>query len=154
MYVSQVAADGAAGRSGELCVGDKVLSVDGRSLVGLTLADTLAALRASQASATVTLLVVHAPLVADLVLSRPSADARLGLQITDGDIVRVVPGGLAYIAGLRPGMRCISATDANHVAHTSVPAITALLHTFVGTLSIASMPRYAFDNLTATPMPV
>eukprot|EP00123_Amoebidium_parasiticum_P022616 comp91242_c0_seq1/m.48553 comp91242_c0_seq1/g.48553 ORF comp91242_c0_seq1/g.48553 comp91242_c0_seq1/m.48553 type:complete len:281 (-) comp91242_c0_seq1:35-877(-) len=148
LLVARLDPQGAASWGAELMVGDKVLAVDGRALTGLGREEACQILVDTQHQTRVTLVVVACPPVDEYSLCRLTTDTRLGLQVNRGVILRVASDGLASRHKVRPGHRIVKIEEDGAV-HTSIEQMTEALHTFVGSISITTMPLALYDTMTS-----
>ncbi|XP_068853235.1 amyloid-beta A4 precursor protein-binding family A member 3 isoform X1 [Aphelocoma coerulescens] len=75
---------GPAERSGELSIGDRLMSVNGTSLVGLPLGTCQSIIREVKHQTEVTLNIVHCPPVTTAVIRRPDSKYQLGFCVENG----------------------------------------------------------------------
>lgn len=106
---------GPAARAG-LSIGDRLMALDGRSLVGLPLPTCQATLREAKPLTRVTLSIVHCPPVTTAVVRRPHAGEQLGFCVENGVICSLLRGGVAERGGVRVGHRIIEINGQSVVA--------------------------------------
>ncbi|KAJ6655163.1 hypothetical protein lerEdw1_005641 [Lerista edwardsae] len=107
---------GAAERSGKLSIGDRIMSVNGTSLVGLPLSTCQSIIRDLKHQTEVTLNVVHCPPVTTAIVRRPDTKYPLGFCVENGIICSLMRGGIAERGGIRVGHRIIEINGQSVVA--------------------------------------
>ncbi|XP_015276072.1 PREDICTED: amyloid beta A4 precursor protein-binding family A member 3 [Gekko japonicus] len=107
---------GAAETSGSLSIGDRIMSVNGTSLVGLPLATCQNIIRDLKTQTEVTLKVVHCPPVTTAIVRRPDTKYPLGFCVENGIICSLMRGGIAERGGIRVGHRIIEINGQSGVA--------------------------------------
>eukprot|EP01134_Creolimax_fragrantissima_P007119 CFRG7119T1 len=143
-YVCGITPGGAAADMAELQVGDKVISINGKSVVGLSEEEIYQKLLETHPLTAVTLSVIYSPLVFDFDLKRIRPHNHLGMQVLDAVIVRVSKDGLAYKMGIRSNHRITKLED-GEFQYTHARDITRILHAFVGTIKIYTMAVPVFN---------
>ncbi|XP_068089892.1 amyloid-beta A4 precursor protein-binding family A member 3 isoform X6 [Hyperolius riggenbachi] len=118
---------GPAERSGELCIGDHVISVNGTSLVGLPFSTCQGLIRELKDQSEVTLSIVHCPPVVTAIIYKPHPTYQLGFCVEDGVICSLVRGGIAEKGGIRVGHRIIEINGQSVVATSHEKIIQTLL---------------------------
>ncbi len=109
MVVVHVSPLGAAGRHGQLRVGDLLLKVNGQSLVCLLPREVAAILKsATKARTEVLLEIIPQPPARDATLARASDCDPWGFTLCDGVVAAIQPGSAAERAGLVLGHRIVS----------------------------------------------
>ncbi|XP_071584244.1 amyloid-beta A4 precursor protein-binding family A member 3 isoform X1 [Heliangelus exortis] len=144
---------GPAERSGELSIGDCLMSVNRTSLVGLPLPTCQSIIRELKHQTEVTLNIVHCPPVTTAVIRRPDSKYQLGFCVENGVICSLMRGGIAERGGIRVGHRIIEINGQSVVA-TPHEKIIQILTQAVSEVHIKTMPASTFRLLTGQEQPL
>ncbi|XP_010220081.1 PREDICTED: amyloid beta A4 precursor protein-binding family A member 3 [Tinamus guttatus] len=144
---------GPAEKSGELSIGDRLMSVNGTSLVGLPLTTCQSIIRELKHQTEVTLNIVHCPPVTTAVIRRPDSKYQLGFCVENGVICSLMRGGIAEKGGIRVGHRIIEINGQSVVA-TPHEKIIQILTQAVSEVHIKTMPASTYRLLTGQEQPV
>ncbi|KFQ76687.1 Amyloid beta A4 precursor protein-binding family A member 1, partial [Phoenicopterus ruber ruber] len=144
---------GPAERSGELSIGDCLMSVNRTSLVGLPLTTCQSIIRELKHQTEVTLNIVHCPPVTTAVIRRPSSKYQLGFCVENGVICSLMRGGIAERGGIRVGHRIIEINGQSVVA-TPHEKIIQILTQAVSEVHIKTMPASTYRLLTGQEQPI
>ncbi|XP_030074851.1 amyloid-beta A4 precursor protein-binding family A member 3 [Microcaecilia unicolor] len=144
---------GPAEKSGELSIGDRLMSVNGTSLVGLPLATCQGIIRDLKPLTEVTLSIVHCPPVTTAIIRRTDAKHQLGFCVEDGIICSLMRGGIAERGGIRVGHRIIEINGQSVVATPHEKIIQTLMNA-VGEVHIKTMPASTYRLLTGQEQPI
>ncbi|XP_058714807.1 amyloid-beta A4 precursor protein-binding family A member 3 isoform X2 [Poecile atricapillus] len=144
---------GPAERSGELSIGDRLMSVNGTSLVGLPLGTCQSIIRELKHQTEVTLNIVHCPPVTTAVIRRPDSTYQLGFCVENGVICSLMRGGIAERGGIRVGHRIIEINGQSVVA-MSHEKIIQILTEAVSEVHIKTMPASTYRLLTGQEQPI
>ncbi|KAM6332035.1 amyloid-beta A4 precursor protein-binding family A member 3 [Alca torda] len=144
---------GPAERSGELSIGDRLMSVNGTSLVGLPLATCQTVIRELKHQTEVMLNIVHCPPVTTAVIRRPDSKYQLGFCVENGVICSLMRGGIAERGGIRVGHRIIEINGQSVVA-TPHEKIIQILTQAVSEVHIKTMPASTYRLLTGQEQPI
>ncbi|XP_075031859.1 amyloid-beta A4 precursor protein-binding family A member 3 isoform X2 [Calonectris borealis] len=144
---------GPAERSGELSIGDRLMSVNGTSLVGLPLTTCQSIIRELKHQREVTLNIVHCPPVTTAVIRRPDSKYQLGFCVENGVICSLMRGGIAERGGIRVGHRIIEINGQSVVA-TPHEKIIQILTQAVSEVRIKTMPASTYRLLTGQEQPI
>ncbi|XP_014804534.1 PREDICTED: amyloid beta A4 precursor protein-binding family A member 3 isoform X2 [Calidris pugnax] len=144
---------GPAERSGELSIGDRLMSVNGTSLVGLPLTSCQSIIRELKHQTEVTLNIVHCPPVTTAVIRRPDSKYQLGFCVENGVICSLMRGGIAERGGIRVGHRIIEINGQSVVA-TPHEKIIQILTQAVSEVHIKTMPASTYRLLTGQEQPI
>ncbi|KAM6993293.1 amyloid-beta A4 precursor protein-binding family A member 3 [Passerculus sandwichensis] len=144
---------GPAERSGELSIGDRLMSVNGTSLVGLPLGTCQSIIRELKHQTEVTLNIVHCPPVTTAVIRRPDSKYQLGFCVENGVICSLMRGGIAERGGIRVGHRIIEINGQSVVA-TPHDKIIQILTEAVSEVHIKTMPASTYRLLTGQEQPL
>ncbi|XP_065556003.1 amyloid-beta A4 precursor protein-binding family A member 3 [Lathamus discolor] len=143
---------GPAERSGELSIGDRLMCINGMSLVGLPLATCQSIIRELKHQTEVTLNIVHCPPVTTAVIRRPDSKYQLGFCVENGVICSLMRGGIAERGGIRVGHRIIEINGQSVVA-TPHEKIIQILTQAVSEVHIKTMPASTYRLLTGQEQP-
>ncbi|VDK40620.1 unnamed protein product [Taenia asiatica] len=150
---------GPAARCGQLNIGNRIISINGQSLVGLPLATCQSLFKvpyllvlATKNQTAVKLVIVNCSPVVEVLIRRPDQKFQLGFSVQDGVICSLLRGGIAERGGIRVDHRIIEINGESVVA---VPHeyIVNLLATSVGEIYIRTMPTSIFRLLTGQDTP-
>ncbi|NWH82610.1 APBA1 protein, partial [Piaya cayana] len=144
---------GPAEQSGELSIGDRLMSVNGTSLVGLPLTTCQSIIRELKHQTEVMLNIVHCPPVTTAVIRRPDSKYQLGFCVENGVICSLMRGGIAERGGIRVGHRIIEINGQSVVA-TPHDKIIQLLTQAVSEVHIKTMPASTYRLLTGQEQPL
>ncbi|NWX18881.1 APBA1 protein, partial [Aegotheles bennettii] len=144
---------GPAERSGELSIGDRLMSVNGTSLVGLPLPTCQMGAPELKHQTEVTLNIVHCPPVTTAVIRRPGSKYQLGFCVENGVICSLMRGGIAERGGIRVGHRIIEINGQSVVA-TPHEKIIQILTQAVSEVHIKTMPASTYRLLTGQEQPI
>ncbi|NXA42665.1 APBA1 protein, partial [Eudromia elegans] len=144
---------GPAEKSGELSIGDRLMSVNGTSLVGLPLTTCQSIIRELKHQTEVTLNIVHCPPVTTAVIRRPNSKYQLGFCVENGVICSLMRGGIAEKGGIRVGHRIIEINGQSVVA-TPHEKIIQILAQAVSEVHIKTMPASTYRLLTGQEQPL
>nr|XP_033812601.1 amyloid-beta A4 precursor protein-binding family A member 3 [Geotrypetes seraphini] len=144
---------GPAEKSGELSIGDRLMSVNGISLVGLPLATCQGFIRDLKPLTEVTMSIVHCPPVTTAIIRRSDAKHQLGFCVEDGIICSLMRGGIAERGGIRVGHRIIEINGQSVVATPHEKIIQTLMNA-VGEVHIKTMPASTYRLLTGQEQPI
>ncbi|XP_061211828.1 amyloid-beta A4 precursor protein-binding family A member 3 [Neopsephotus bourkii] len=144
---------GPAERSGELSIGDRLMCVNGMSLVGLPLATCQSIIREVKHQTEVTLNIVHCPPVTTAIIRRPDSKYQLGFCVENGVICSLMRGGIAERGGIRVGHRIIEINGQSVVA-TPHEKIIQILTQAVSEVHIKTMPASTYRLLTGQEQPL
>ncbi|NWU93194.1 APBA1 protein, partial [Upupa epops] len=153
VVVANLMHGGPVERSGELSIGDRLMSVNGTSLVGLPLATCQSILRELKHQTEVMLNIVHCPPVTTAIIRRPSSKYQLGFCVENGVICSLMRGGIAERGGIRVGHRIIEINGQSVVA-TPHEKIIQILTEAVSEVHIKTMPASTYRLLTGQEQPV
>lgn len=153
VVVANLLHGGPAERSGELSIGDRVMSVNGVSLVGLPIATCQGIIRDLKNQSEVKLRIVHCPPVTMAIIKRPDPKYQLGFSVEDGIICSLMRGGIAERGGIRVGHRIIEINGQSVVATPQDKIIHILTHA-VGEIHLKTMPASTYRLLTGQEQPV
>ncbi|XP_073180819.1 amyloid-beta A4 precursor protein-binding family A member 3 isoform X2 [Lepidochelys kempii] len=148
VVVANLMHGGPAEKCGELSIGDRLMSVNGTSLVGLPLSTCQSIIRTE-----VTLSIVHCPPVTTAIVRRPDSKYPLGFCVEDGIICSLMRGGIAERGGIRVGHRIIEINGQSVVA-TPHEKIIQLLTQAVSEVHIKTMPASTYRLLTGQEQPI
>ncbi|XP_067413369.1 amyloid-beta A4 precursor protein-binding family A member 3 [Emydura macquarii macquarii] len=143
---------GPAEKCGELSIGDRLMSVNGTSLVGLPLSMCQSIIRDLKPQTEVTLNIVHCPPVTTAIIHRPDSKYPLGFCVEDGVICSLIRGGIAERGGIRVGHRIIEINGQSVVA-TAHEKIIQILTQAVSEVHIKTMPASTYRLLTGQEQP-
>nr|XP_020636608.1 amyloid beta A4 precursor protein-binding family A member 3 [Pogona vitticeps]XP_020636609.1 amyloid beta A4 precursor protein-binding family A member 3 [Pogona vitticeps] len=143
---------GAAERSGKLSIGDRIMSINGTSLVGLPLTTCQSIIRDLKNQTEVTLRVVHCPPVTTAIVRRPDPKYPLGFCVENGIICSLMRGGIAERGGIRVGHRIIEINGQSVVAMPHEKIIQILTQA-VSEVHIKTMPTSTYRLLTGQEQP-
>lgn len=144
---------GPAEKSGELSIGDRIMSINGTSLVGLPLATCQNIVRDLKSLRHIALSIVHCPPVTTAIIRRPDSKHQLGFCVEDGIICSLMRGGIAERGGIRVGHRIIEINDQSVVATPHEKIIQTLMNA-VGEVHIKTMPASTYRLLTGQEQPI
>ncbi|OXB69983.1 UNVERIFIED_CONTAM: hypothetical protein H355_000034 [Colinus virginianus] len=144
---------GPAERSGELSIGDRLMSINGTSLVGLPLTTCQSIIRELKHQTEVTLNIVHCSPVTTAVIRRPDSKYQLGFCVENGVICSLMRGGIAEKGGIRVGHRIIEINGQSVVA-TPHEKIIQILTQAVSEVHIKTMPASTYRLLTGQEQPI
>ncbi|XP_042560071.1 amyloid-beta A4 precursor protein-binding family A member 3 isoform X2 [Clupea harengus] len=153
VVVANLLHGGPAERSGELSIGDRIMSVNGTSMVGLPIATCNNIIRDLKNQAQVKLSIVHCPPVTMAIIKRPDPKYQLGFSVEDGIICSLMRGGIAERGGIRVGHRIIEINGQSVVA-TPHEKIIHILTNAVGEIHLKTMPASTYRLLTGQEQPV
>ncbi|KAF7703477.1 amyloid-beta A4 precursor protein-binding family A member 3 [Silurus meridionalis] len=153
VVVANLLHGGAAERSGELSIGDRIMSVNGASLVGLPITTCHNIIRDLKNQAQVKLSIVHCPPVTMAIIKRPNPKYQLGFSVEDGIICSLMRGGIAERGGIRVGHRIIEINGQSVVA-TPHEKIIQILTNAVGEIHLKTMPTSTYRLLTGQEQPL
>ncbi|XP_054836811.1 amyloid-beta A4 precursor protein-binding family A member 3 isoform X2 [Eublepharis macularius] len=144
---------GSAETSGSLSIGDRIMSINGTSLVGLPLGTCQNIIRDLKNQTEVTLKVVHCPPVTTAIVRRPDTKYPLGFCVENGIICSLMRGGIAERGGIRVGHRIIEINGQSVVAMAHEKIIQILTQA-VSEVHIKTMPASTYRLLTGQEQPV
>ncbi|XP_060550914.1 amyloid-beta A4 precursor protein-binding family A member 3-like isoform X2 [Pantherophis guttatus] len=144
---------GAAERSGKLSIGDRIMSINGTSLVGLPLASCQNIIRDLKNQTEVILSIVHCPPVTTAIVRRPGTKYPLGFSVENGIICSLMRGGIAERGGVRVGHRIIEINGQSVVAMPH-EKIIHILSQAVSEVHIKTMPASTYRLLTGQEQPI
>ncbi|NXD87552.1 APBA1 protein, partial [Halcyon senegalensis] len=153
VVVANLMHGGPAERSGELSIGDRLMSVNGTSLVGLPLSTCQSIIRELKHQTEVMLNIVHCPPVTTAVIRRPDSKYQLGFCVENGVICSLMRGGIAERGGIRVGHRIIEINGQSVVA-TPHEKIIQMLTQAVSEVHIKTMPASTYRLLTGQEQPL
>ncbi|XP_007233190.2 amyloid-beta A4 precursor protein-binding family A member 3 [Astyanax mexicanus] len=153
VVVANLLHGGPAERSGELSIGDRIMSVNGTSLVGLPITTCHNIIRDLKSQAQVKISIVHCPPVTMAIIKRPDPKYQLGFSVEDGIICSLMRGGIAERGGIRVGHRIIEINGQSVVA-TPHEKIIQILSNAVGEIHLKTMPTSTYRLLTGQEQPV
>ncbi|KAG1934390.1 amyloid-beta A4 precursor protein-binding family A member 3 [Pimephales promelas] len=153
VVVANLLHGGPAERSGALSIGDRIMSVNGTSLVGLPIATCQSTIRDLKNLSTIKLSIVHCPPVTMAIIKRPDPKYQLGFSVEDGIICSLMRGGIAERGGIRVGHRIIEINGQSVVA-TPHDKIIHILSSAVGEIHLKTMPTSTYRLLTGLDQPV
>uniref|UniRef100_A0AAY5F0T7 Amyloid-beta A4 precursor protein-binding family A member 3 n=1 Tax=Electrophorus electricus TaxID=8005 RepID=A0AAY5F0T7_ELEEL len=153
VVVANLLHGGPAERSGELSIGDRIMSVNGTSLVGLSISACHSIIRDLKNQSQVKLNIVHCPPVTMAIIRRPDPKYQLGFSVEDGIICSLMRGGIAERGGIRVGHRIIEINGQSVVA-TPHDKIIHILSSAVGEIHLKTMPTSTYRLLTGQEQPV
>lgn len=153
VVVANMLHGGPAERCGELSIGDRIMSVNGTSLVGLPIHTCQNIIRDLKSQKYVKLSIVHCPPVTMAIIRRPDPKFQLGFSVEDGIICSLMRGGIAERGGIRVGHRIIEINGQSVVATTHDKIIQTLTNA-VGEIHLKTMPASTYRLLTGQEQPV
>lgn len=153
VVVANLLHGGPAERCGELSIGDRVMSINGTSLVGLPITTCQNIIRDQKSKKYVRLSIVHCPPVTMAIIRRPDPKFQLGFSVEDGIICSLMRGGIAERGGIRVGHRIIEINGQSVVA-TPHDKIIQILTNAVGEIHLKTMPASTYRLLTGQEQPV
>ncbi|XP_038239808.1 amyloid-beta A4 precursor protein-binding family A member 3 isoform X1 [Dermochelys coriacea] len=154
VVVANLMHGGPAEKCGELSIGDRLMSVNGTSLVGLPLGTCQSIIRQDLKSQTeVMLSIVHCPPVTTAIVRRPDSKYPLGFCVEDGIICSLMRGGIAERGGIRVGHRIIEINGQSVVAMPH-EKIIQLLTQAISEVHIKTMPASTYRLLTGQEQPI
>lgn len=153
VVVANMLHGGPAERCGELSIGDRIMSVNGTSLVGLPIHTCQNIIRDLKTQKYVKLSIVHCPPVTMAIIRRPDPKYQLGFSVEDGTICSLMRGGIAERGGIRVGHRIIEINGQSVVATTHEKIIQTLTNA-VGEIHLKTMPASTYRLLTGQEQPV
>ncbi|KAF7656307.1 hypothetical protein LDENG_00043710 [Lucifuga dentata] len=153
VVVANLLHGGPAERCGELSIGDRIMSVNGTSLVGLPIDTCQNIIRDLKNQKCVKLSIVHCPPVTMAIIRRPDPKFQLGFSVEDGIICSLMRGGIAERGGIRVGHRIIEINGQSVVA-TSHDKIIHILTSAVGEIHLKTMPASTYRLLTGQEQPL
>lgn len=153
VVVANLLHGGPAERSGELSIGDRIMSVNGTSLVGLPIATCQSIIRDLKNLSIIKLSIVHCPPVTSAIIKRPDPKYQLGFSVEDGIICSLMRGGIAERGGIRVGHHIIEINGQSVVA-TPHEKIIQILSNAVGEIHLKTMPTSTYRLLTGLDQPV
>uniref|UniRef100_A0A3Q3KXG4 Amyloid-beta A4 precursor protein-binding family A member 3 n=1 Tax=Mastacembelus armatus TaxID=205130 RepID=A0A3Q3KXG4_9TELE len=153
VVVANLLHGGPAERCGELSIGDRIMSVNGTSLVGLPITTCQNIIRDLKNQKYVKLSIVHCPPVTMAIIKRPDPKFQLGFSVEDGIICSLMRGGIAERGGIRVGHRIIEINGQSVVA-TPHDKIIQILTNAVGEIHLKTMPASTYRLLTGQEQPV
>uniref|UniRef100_A0A3B4ZCC8 Amyloid-beta A4 precursor protein-binding family A member 3 n=1 Tax=Stegastes partitus TaxID=144197 RepID=A0A3B4ZCC8_9TELE len=153
VVVANLLHGGPAERCGELSIGDRIMSVNGTSLVGLPITTCQNIIRDLKSQKYVKLSIVHCPPVTMAIIRRPEPKFQLGFSVEDGIICSLMRGGIAERGGIRVGHRIIEINGQSVVA-TPHDKIIQILTNAVGEIHLKTMPASTYRLLTGQEQPV
>lgn len=153
VVVANMLHGGPAERCGELSIGDRIMSVNGTSLVGLPIHTCQNIIRDLKSQKYVKLSIVHCPPVTMAIIRRPDPKYQLGFSVEDGIICSLMRGGIAERGGIRVGHRIIEINGQSVVATTHDKIIQTLTNA-VGEIHLKTMPASTYRLLTGQEQPV
>ncbi|XP_046906224.1 amyloid-beta A4 precursor protein-binding family A member 3 [Hypomesus transpacificus] len=153
VVVANLLHGGPAERSGALSIGDRIMSVNGTSLVGLPIATCQSIIRDLKNQDGVKLSIVHCPPVTMAIIKRPDPKFQLGFSVEDGIICSLMRGGIAERGGIRVGHRIIEINGQSVVA-TPHDKIINILTNAVGEIHLKTMPASTYRLLTGQEQPI
>ncbi|CAK9297533.1 unnamed protein product [Gordionus sp. m RMFG-2023] len=141
-----------ATRGKRLNVGDRIISVNGFSLVGLPLEACQARIKGCHKESIVRLKVIPCSPVVQVKIKRPDSKFQLGFSVQNGTICSLLRGGIAERGGIRVGHRIIEINGESVVA---IPhdQIVKILSTSIGEIEMKTMPTSIFRLLTGIETP-
>ncbi|CAN9500932.1 unnamed protein product [Ophioblennius macclurei] len=153
VVVANLLHGGPAERCGELSIGDRIMSINGTSLVGLPITACQNIIRDLKNQKYVKLSIVHCPPVTMAIIRRPDPKFQLGFSVEDGIICSLMRGGIAERGGIRVGHRIIEINGQSVVA-TPHDKIIQILTNAVGEIHLKTMPASTYRLLTGQEQPV
>lgn len=153
VVVANLLHGGPAERCGELSIGDRIMSVNGTSMVGLPITTCQNIIRDLKSQKYVKLSIVHCPPVTMAIIRRPDPKFQLGFSVEDGIICSLMRGGIAERGGIRVGHRIIEINGQSVVA-TTHDKIIQILTNAVGEIHLKTMPASTYRLLTGQEQPV
>lgn len=153
VVVTNLLHGGPAERCGELSIGDRIMSVNSTSLVGLPITTCQNIIRDLKSQKYVKLSIVHCPPVTMAIIRRPDPKFQLGFSVEDGIICSLMRGGIAERGGIRVGHRIIEINGQSVVA-TPHDKIIQILTNAVGEIHLKTMPASTYRLLTGQEQPV
>ncbi|KAB5559282.1 hypothetical protein PHYPO_G00027300 [Pangasianodon hypophthalmus] len=154
VVVANLLHGGAAERSGELSIGDRIMSVNGASLVGLPITTCHNIIRDLKNQSQVKLSIVHCPPVTMAIIKfNLTQKYQLGFSVEDGIICSLMRGGIAERGGIRVGHRIIEINGQSVVA-TPHDKIIHILTNAVGEIHLKTMPTSTYRLLTGQEQPL
>uniref|UniRef100_A0A8C2XMS1 Amyloid-beta A4 precursor protein-binding family A member 3 n=1 Tax=Cyclopterus lumpus TaxID=8103 RepID=A0A8C2XMS1_CYCLU len=153
VVVANLLHGGPAERCGELSIGDRIMSVNSTSLVGLPITTCQNIIRDLKSQKYVKLSIVHCPPVTMAIIRRPDPKFQLGFSVEDGIICSLMRGGIAERGGIRVGHRIIEINTQSVVA-TPHDKIIQILTNAVGEIHLKTMPASTYRLLTGQEQPV
>lgn len=153
VVVANLLHGGPAERCGELSIGDRIMSVNGTSMVGLPITTCQNIIRDLKSQKYIKLSIVHCPPVTMAIIRRPDPKFQLGFSVEDGIICSLMRGGIAERGGIRVGHRIIEINGQSVVA-TPHDKIIQILTNAVGEIHLKTMPASTYRLLTGQEQPV
>ncbi|XP_061831888.2 amyloid-beta A4 precursor protein-binding family A member 3 [Nerophis lumbriciformis] len=153
VMVANLLHGGPAERCGELSIGDRIMSVNSTSMVGLPITTCQNIIRDLKSQKYVKLSIVHCPPVTMAIIRRPDPKFQLGFSVEDGIICSLMRGGIAERGGIRVGHRIIEINGQSVVA-TPHDKIIHILTNAVGEIHLKTMPASTYRLLTGQEQPV
>ncbi|XP_037106342.1 amyloid-beta A4 precursor protein-binding family A member 3 [Syngnathus acus] len=153
VMVANLLHGGPAERCGELSIGDRIMSVNGTSMVGLPITTCQNIIQDLKSQKYVKISIVHCPPVTMAIIRRPDPKYQLGFSVEDGIICSLMRGGIAERGGIRVGHRIIEINGQSVVA-TPHDKIIQILTNAIGEIHLKTMPASTYRLLTGQEQPV
>ncbi|XP_074649836.1 uncharacterized protein LOC141905025 isoform X2 [Tubulanus polymorphus] len=152
VVLANMSPTGAAARCGQLNIGDQIMSINGVSLVGLSLTSCQSYIKAAKNQTVVKLTVVQCAPVVEVLIKRPDVKYQLGFSVQNGVICSLLRGGIAERGGVRVGHRIIE-INGHSVVAVAHEKIVNMLATSVGEIHMKTMPTSIYRLLTGQETP-
>ncbi|XP_065912458.1 amyloid-beta A4 precursor protein-binding family A member 1-like isoform X2 [Dysidea avara] len=151
--VAHLSKTGPVHKSGQVNVGDYLLSVNGNSLVGLSIPQCIQQLKDARVDQLAKLVILPVPPVLEVSIFRPDTKFPLGFSVKEGVVCNLIRSSMADRSGVRVGYRIIQ-IGTNNTIKKSHDYIVHLLHTAVGQINIKMMHLLIYKVMTGEMAPI
>lgn len=151
--IAHLSKTGSAARSGQLNIGDHIISINGINMVGMPVKVCIEQLKKCRYQNLVKMTVISCPTVVDITIVRPDLKFQLGFTIQDGVVRSLTRGSIAERSGVRVGHSIIEINGTSTVGFTHKDLVH-LLTTTVGDLHLKTMPQLMYKLITGQIMPL
>ncbi|XP_062516996.1 protein lin-10-like [Corticium candelabrum] len=150
--IAHMAKNGPAAKTSCLNIGDQITSLNGHSLVGLSLERCSNIVKDCRSLQQVKLTIIPCPPVVQVMMIRPDVKYSLGFSVQNGTIVSILRGSIAERGGVRVGHRII---DINGQSTVDLPheKIIEILATAIGEIKMKTMPTFLYRLITGQELP-
>eukprot|EP00117_Sycon_ciliatum_P022522 scpid43825/ scgid0792/ Amyloid beta A4 precursor protein-binding family A member 1; Adapter protein X11alpha; Neuron-specific X11 protein; Neuronal Munc18-1-interacting protein 1 len=150
--VSHLMKGGAATKCNRVNVGDQVLAVAGKSLVGIPMSECIDWLKSLRYLTMVKIKLVHTPPVVDVNIVRPDLKFPLGFSVLDGTVTSLLRGSIGERGGIRVGHHIIE-INGHSTVNMKSEQLLDMLSTSTGHMRLKTMSLHLYRLMTGEVQP-